>query len=80
MAEHDEDAAVQPSNLWSVHSEAEGRPYIRAWAKSEAEATQKMAELKARDPNAAKNRYFLVRLTRGQVEGLKQTGFIPKDA
>lgn len=67
------------SGLWSVHSEYDHRPTICAWMRSETEATQKMAELKADDPNAGETEYWILPLSNRQVEGFKATGFIPKD-
>lgn len=80
MSERERESGLQPSTLWSVHSEIGGRPCICAWARSEIEAAAKMNELKTTDPDAAETRYFIVRLTRGQVEDYKRMGFIPEDA
>lgn len=77
---YDPEAVQKPSQLWAVHSESDGKPYIRRWAKSEAEATGLIPELKKTDALAATNTYWVTQLTVGEVAGLKHTGFIPKDA
>jgi hypothetical protein len=69
-----------PSHLWSVHSETDGMPVIRAWTRSEAEAQSVLEELKASDEDAAKTQYWVLRLTHGEVEQFKASGFIPHDA
>jgi hypothetical protein len=76
----DPEASVKPSNLWAVHSESDGKPYIRRWAKSEADAQAFIPELKKTDALAATNTYWVTQLTVGEVTGFKHTGFIPKDA
>ncbi len=80
IEDFDPEAAVKPSKLWAVHSESDGKPYIRRWAKSETEASALIPELKKTDALAATNTYWVTQLTVGEVAGLKHTGFIPKDA
>lgn len=69
-----------PSHLWSVHSETDGMPMMRAWAKSESEAKGVLEELKASDEDAAKTDYWVLRLTNHEVSQFKASGFIPDDA
>lgn len=69
-----------PSHLWSVHSETDGMPVIRAWARSEAEAKTVLEELKGSDEDAQKTTYWVLQLTNGEVSQFKASGFIPDDA
>lgn len=69
-----------PSHLWSVHSETDGMPMMRAWAKSEADANTVLEELKSSDEDAAKTEYWVLQLTNGEVSQFKASGFIPDDA
>lgn len=78
-ATFDPEAAHRPSGLWGVHSKRDDRPYLRAWAKSEAAGEALIVELKKADQNPA-NTYWTLELTVGEVAGLKHTGFIPKEA
>jgi hypothetical protein len=68
------------SDLWAVHSKVEDRPAIAAWARSEQEAKAKMAELKQTGPRNAPVEYWVMRMTKNQVEVFKRSGFIPADA
>lgn len=68
------------SHLWSVHSETDGMPVMRAWARSEDEAKTVLEELKASDEDAAKTEYWVLQLTNGEVSQFKASGFIPADA
>src|SRR5207244_4977716 len=67
-------------DYWAVHSSRESRPVFRAWAKSEAEAEKRLAELKKGDRDSEKTEYWVVRMTRRQVDGFKKVGFMPADA
>lgn len=71
---------MQPSDLWSVHSETDGRPMMRAWAKTEAEANELLQELKRSDEDSEKTQYWVLQLTKGDVLDFKASGFIPADA
>lgn len=68
------------SNLWSVHSETDGQPMMRAWTRTEAEANEELNKLKASDEDAAKTEYWVMQLTQGDVNNFKASGFIPDDA
>lgn len=75
-----QDDTHEPSHLWSVHSETDGMPMMRAWAKSEAEAKALLEEMKSSDEDAAKTEYWVLPLTKGEVSQFKASGFIPTDA
>ncbi len=68
-----------PSPLWSVHSESDGMPMMRAWARSEDEAKTVLEELKSADDDASAE-YWVLQLTHGEVAQFKASGFIPEDA
>jgi len=68
------------SNLWAVHSKVEERPAIAAWAHSEQAAVAKMAALKQSAPRGTAVEYWVMRMTKNQVEVFKRSGFIPADA
>ena len=70
---------AEDSGLWSVHCSFDNKPVIRAWTHSKAEAEAKLEELKRTDRNAAQIEYWILPLSKGQVEDFKAIGFIPKD-
>ncbi len=74
------DEMSQPSHLWSVHSETEGMPMMRAWSKSEAEAEELLRQLKQSDEDSDKTRYWVLQLSKGEELDFKASGFIPDDA
>jgi hypothetical protein len=78
--ETSKDPHEELSALWSVHSETEGQPMMRAWTKSEAEAEAELEKLKASDEDASKTEYWVMQLTTGDVNNFKASGFIPEDA
>ena len=65
--------------FWAVHSEKDGQPSLRAWAKSEADAAARMAEIQKadRDPSSE---YWVMQMTAAEVESFKIAGVIPEDA
>lgn len=64
------------TGIWTVHSEADGRPGLRAFAKSKAEAESLMAQLKVDDDNAAVE-YWLIELSNNQLEDFRDAGMVP---
>ena len=64
------------TGIWTVHSEADGRPGLRAFAKSKAEAEGLMAQLKVEDDNAAAE-YWLIELSNNQLEDFRDAGMVP---
>lgn len=67
------------STFWGIHSEKDGKPVIRAWAKSEAEANALVAKIKAGDPTP-EDEYWVTPLSERSVAMFKDSGFIPADA
>lgn len=67
----------EKSGVWTVHSELEKRPMLRGFAKSKAEAEKMMADLKANDPDAAQSEYWLLELSRGELEDFRHVGMLP---
>lgn len=67
------------ADVWAVHAERDGQPWLRDWARSEAEANQKMAALQASDENAAETEYWVIRMTKSEVESFQAAGVIPGD-
>lgn len=70
------DTGSLSSGIWTVHSEADGRPGLRGFAKSKAEAEALMASLKADDDNASAE-YWLIELSNNQLEDFKDAGMVP---
>lgn len=64
------------SGIWTVHSEADGRPGLRGFAKTKAEAETLMARLKHDDENAAAE-YWLIELSNNQLEDFRDAGMVP---
>ncbi len=64
------------SGIWTVHSEADGRPGLRGFAKTKAEAETLMARLKHDDENAGAE-YWLIELSNNQLEDFKDAGMVP---
>ena len=66
-------------HLWAVHSSKANRPIIRGWAKSEAEAIALQKKMQQND-RVPDDEYWVTQLTPSQIDSLKESGFIPKDA
>lgn len=65
-------------DFWAVHSEREGKPGVRAVARSEAEAKAKLGAVREADAGDAETtEYWVTRLTRGQLESLSSLGLVP---
>jgi hypothetical protein len=71
--------AEAQKNFWGVHSEKDGKPVIRAWAKSEAEANALVGKIKAGD-SIPEDEYWVTPLSERSVAMFKESGFIPADA
>jgi hypothetical protein len=80
MTELSEEQLLEPSHLWSVHSEMDDQPMIRAWCKSEEEANKLLTEMKGADEEAGKTEYWVMQLSNLDVQNFKASGFIPEDA
>jgi hypothetical protein len=64
------------SGIWTVHSEADGRPGLRGFAKTKAEAEALLASLKS-DDDDPRAEYWLIELSRDQLEDFKEAGLVP---
>jgi hypothetical protein len=80
MTELSEDQLLEPSHLWSVHSETDEQPMMRAWCKSEDEANKLLAQMKSDDEQADKTEYWVMQLSNLDMMNFKASGFIPEDA
>ena len=67
------------TDFWAIHSNKNGMPVLRAWAKSESDANAKLNEIKSSDPTP-EDSYWVTQLLAHQIEALKGNGFIPGDA
>lgn len=67
-------------DYWAIHSERDGRPAMVGWARSEAEATERMEALRAEDPEASQAEYWVMRMTEPELESYRLAGVIPADA
>ena len=70
------DRGSSPSGIWTVHSEADGRPGLRGFAKTKAEAEALLAQLKADDDNASAE-YWLLELSHDQLDDFREAGMVP---
>lgn len=65
------------TRLWAVHSEKQGMPAFRTWAKTKAEAQAKLAALEARDADQRDDEYWITELTDTQIRSFTAMGLIP---
>lgn len=70
---------INLADYWAVHAEFEGRPWLRDWAKTEAEAQAKMEEHKKNDTDAASTEYWVLQMTQDEVVSFQDAGVIPSD-
>ena len=63
---------------WGIHSSTEGRPVFRGFGKTEAEALQKMEQLRATDPDNEATEYWVVQMNRHEWNTYQQLGWVPK--
>jgi hypothetical protein len=67
----------QKCGVWTVHSEREGRPTLRGFAKSKADAEALLAKLKDDDADAAMTEYWVLEITAGELDDFRQFGMLP---
>ncbi len=65
-----------PSGIWTVHSETGGKPGLRAFARTKAEAERLMAGFKIGDEDAAAQ-YWVIELTNDQLGDFRDAGLVP---
>ena len=68
------------TQLWGVHSEKDGRPVFRGWAKSKNDADTVAARIRKDDGDQPDDRYFVLPLSDEDVFNFKRVGMIPADA
>lgn len=66
--------------LWAIHSSTDGRPAMRGFARSEAEALRDLEALRETDGEHADKEYWLTPLTAEDVNNLERAGFLPAHA
>lgn len=70
---------IAMSGIWTVHSETDGRPGLRGFATSQAEAEQLLSKLKTDDgERAAATEYWLLELDVNQLEDFRDAGMVPE--
>ena len=67
----------QKCGVWTVHSEKDGHPTLRGFAKTRAEAEQVLAKLKGQDADAAMTEYWVLEITVGELEDFRNFGMLP---
>lgn len=67
------------ANVWAIHAERDGQPWLRDWATTEAEAKQKMAAFQKDDEGADKTEYWVMQMTRAEVVSFQAAGVIPEN-
>ena len=63
--------------VWTVHSETDGRPRLRGFAKTRPEAEKVLLGLKAEDADAAMTEYWVLEITKGELEDFRNFGMLP---
>ena len=66
MSEANTENAANSGDYWAIHAEHDGRPWLRGWATSEAEANEKLAGFQKEDPDAASTEYWVRRRPAGR--------------
>jgi hypothetical protein len=67
------------SNIWAIHAERDGQPWLRDWAKTETEASEKMSAFKTEDDDAASTEYWVMRMTTAELESFQLAELIPAE-
>lgn len=63
---------------WAIHSEKEGQPTLRGFARTEADARARMGEIRAADDDA-ETTYWVMQMTEAEVESFQVAGVIPRE-
>lgn len=66
--------------VWGVHSSRDDQPVMRAWGRSESDARAQLAQLSASDSDAAQTEYWVVQMTRSELEQWKALGVVSVEA
>ncbi len=67
------------TDVWAIHSDSDGRPMMRGWARGEASAKARLEEIRNGD-GVKDERYWVSRLEQNQLEALQGSGLIPQNA
>jgi hypothetical protein len=67
----------QKCGVWTVHSEFEGRPTLRGFAKNRPDAEQLLAKLKGNDADAKITEYWVLEITNGELADFRNFGMLP---
>jgi len=69
----------QKSGVWTVHSEHghDKRPTLRGFAKTKAEAEALLQKLKGSDADAAMTEYWVLEITKGELDDFRHYGMLP---
>ena len=68
---------VENPYVWVLHCDADGRPGICDWAKTEQEAETKLAALRAEQQQSE---FWSTTLSAEEAEQYKQIGLLPQEA
>ena len=71
-----QDPGLRKCGVWTVHSEFEGRPMLRAFCKTKLEADAMIAQLNREEMGAD---HWLVELTQNELEDFKNAGMLPPE-
>ena len=69
----------QFADVWAVHAERDGQPWLRDWATSESEAKSKLQTHQANDDDADKTEYWVMQMSVAELESFQHAGVIPQD-
>ena len=65
--------------FWSVHSKKDDKPCYRGWAKSEDEAKALAEQLRQEDGDS-EDAYWVIQMTKNELDTFRAQGEIPADA
>lgn len=66
------------TGFFGIHSEKNGCPMMRGWAKSEAEANAMLEKIKASDAEP-EDEYWIMEMTEPELETHRAVGLIPEE-
>ena len=68
---------TEKCGVWTVHSEVGKRPTLRGFAKTRADAEKLMQELKSKDSDATHSEYWVLELSKGELEDFRAFQMLP---
>ena len=66
------------TGLFGIHSQKEGMPAMRGWAKSKEAAEELLEKIKASD-EVPEDEYWILEMSRAEVDSHKAVGYLPAD-